>query len=104
MDNPEYTERMIQSAIKAQTDLPITLSWNGYDPSAGETANFEVYYDGYDTNYWVWDHGGSFEVVWCDADSLYRPAASAVRFDRVAKAIIELIEEDIASGKLGEEE
>lgn len=103
MDNPEYTERMIQEALKAQSDLPITISWDGSDPAPGEAANFEVYLDGCDTNYWVWDHGSSFDIVSYDADSVYRPAASAVRFDKVAKELIELIAEDIASGKLGEE-
>lgn len=104
MDNPEYTQRMINEALKAQTDLPISICWDGNDPEAGEAANFEIYLDDCDTNYFVWDHGRSFEVVSYDADSVYRPAANAVRFDRVAKAIIELIAEDIASGKLGEEE
>lgn len=104
MDNPEYTERMVNEALKAHADLPITISWDGDWPERDETANFEIYFDGCETNLFVWDYGNSFGVVSYDADRVYRPAASAVRFDKLAKEIIELIKEDIASGKLGEEE
>ena len=104
MDNPEYTERMIQKAIDGQTGLPITISWNGYDPEPGETANFEIYLDGCDTNVFVWDHGGTFDIYIRDDRGVYGAAGWAVDYDKLAEQLIEIIEEDIASGKLGEEE
>lgn len=105
MDNPEYTERMIQEAIKAQTDLPITISWDGNWPERDETANFEVFFEGCETNIFVWDHGNTFDIyIYDTARGIYSAAGWAGRFDKLAKEIIAIIEEDIASGKLGEEE
>lgn len=104
MDNPEYTERMIQEAIKGQTDLPITISWDGHEPARDETANFDIYLDNYDTDVVVWDHGGTFDIyIRDDSRGSYGAAGWAVHYDKLAKQIIEIIEEDIASGKLGEE-
>ena len=104
MDNPEYTERMIQKAIDGQTDLPITISWDGNWPERDETANFEVLFEGCETNVFVWDHGNTFDIYIRDDRSCYGAAGWAVHYDKLAEQLITIIEEDIASGKLGEEE
>lgn len=104
MDDPEYTERQINEALKAHTDLPITVSWDGYEPSRDETANFEIYFEGETTDLVVWDRGPSFQIAERLRPSFYSECDWAVRYDVLAKKIIKLIEADIASGKLGEEE
>lgn len=104
MDNPEYTERQINEALKAKTDLPITVSWDGNEPCSDETANFEVYFDGDTTDLVVWDHGPSFDICERIGSGHYASCDWAVRYDVLAKKLIGIIETDVASGKLGGEE
>lgn len=102
MDNPEYTERQINEAFKAHTQLDITVKWDGWEPEQDETANFEVYLDGETTDLVVWDHGPSFDIYERDADGVYCAAGWAVRYDKLATKLTNIIEEAIAAGKLGE--
>lgn len=102
MDNPEYTERQINDALKAHTKLDISVQWDGWEPEQGEIAHFDVYLDGEDTDLVVWDHGPSFDIVERTAKSCYANVDWAVRYDRLAAKLITLIEEAIAAGKLGE--
>lgn len=104
MDNPEYTERMVNEALKARTDLPITISWDGNEPCQDETANFEVYLDWCDTDLVVWDHGSSFDIVERSKPNHYAHVDYATKFDTLAAKLVTLIEEAIAAGKLGVEE
>ena len=62
MENPDYTERQINEALKEHTPLDITVMWDGYEPERGGTADFEVYLDGETTDLVVWDHGTSFDI------------------------------------------
>jgi hypothetical protein len=104
MDNPEYTERQINEALKDNSDLPITASWDGNEPERGETADFEIYFEGETTDVFVWDHGNTFDIYVRGDDGVFYAAGWANRYNTLAKRIIEIIEEDIASGKLGGEE
>jgi hypothetical protein len=102
MENPEYTESQINQALKAQTDRDITVQWDGYEPESGGTADFEVYLDGETTNVVLWDHGDSFDIYERDANGVFHSAGWARLYDKLATKITNIIEEDIASGKLGE--
>lgn len=102
MDNPEYTESQINQAFKAHTKLDITVSWDGYEPERDGTADFEVYLDGETTDVVIWDHGDSFDIYERDADGVFHSAGWARMYDKLVAKITNIIEEDIASGKLGE--
>jgi hypothetical protein len=102
MDNPEYTESQINKALKAHTKLDITVSWDGYEPEQGATADFDVYLEGETTDVVVWDHGMTFDI--CERTDPHRYASMdwAIYHDDLAAKLINIIEEAIAAGKLGE--
>lgn len=102
MDNPEYTERQINDALKAHTKLDISVQWDGWEPEQGETAHFDVYLDGETTDVVVWDHGPSFDIVERAGDRCYAAMGWAVGYDRLATKLTNIIEEAITAGKLGE--
>lgn len=102
MDNPEYSERQLNEAIKVRTHLPIRVYWDGNEPGHGEAAKFEVCLDGCETDFWVWDDGSAFDLVQHFGQSRFGGIASELHYDSIAAQIIETIEGDIASGKLGE--
>lgn len=102
MDNPEYTERQINAALKAHTQLDITVKWDGWEPEKDETADFEVYFEGETTDVVVWDHGSSFDIYERTGDRCYASMGWAVYYDKLAAKLTNIIEEAIAAGKLGE--
>jgi len=102
MDNPEYTESQINKALKARTKLDITVSWDGYEPEQGATADFDVYLEGETTDVVVWDHGTSFDIYERTDAHRYASMGWAVGYDKLAAKLINIIEEAIAAGKLGE--
>jgi hypothetical protein len=102
MDNPEYTERQINEALKAHTQLDITVKWDGWEPEQDETADFEVYLEGETTDVVVWDHGPSFDIYERTGERRYAAMGWAVRYDKLAAKLTNIIEEAIAAGKLGE--
>lgn len=102
MDNPEYTERQINEALEASAHRDITVRWDGFEPERGGTADFEVYLNGYETNMVVWDHGNSFDIYERTAPSRYESVDDAADSDEVAQKLIEIIEEAISAGKLGD--
>ena len=102
MDNPEYTERQINEALSGRTHLPIRVFWDGNEPERDEAACFEVCIDGCETDLWVWDYGPSFELMQDFGQSRFGYINHARHFDSIAALIVETIEEDIASGKLGD--
>lgn len=103
MDNPEYTERLINEALKARTDLPITVGWDGNYLDGDDTANFEIYFDLNETDLVLWDYGNDISIVERVGPSRYASVDYARTPTVLAKKIVALIEEEIASGKLGEE-
>lgn len=102
MDNPEYTEQQINEALEANAHRDITVRWDGCEPERGGTADFEVYLNGYDTNIVVWDHGNSFDIYERTSTSRFESVDDATGSDEVAAKLIEIIEEAISAGKLGD--
>jgi hypothetical protein len=102
MDNPEYTERQINAALKAHTKLDITVQWDGDEPERGATANFEVYLDDETTDVVVWDHGTSFDIYQRTDAHRYVSLGWADGYEKLAAELTNIIEEAIAAGKLGE--
>ena len=104
MDNPEYTERQINEALKALTDRNITIGWDGYEPSMTEEepASFDVYLNDDATGLLVWDQNGSFDIVERTGVCFYATLDWAVRYDEVARKLVEIIEEGIAAHKFSE--
>lgn len=102
MDNPEYTERQINEALKAHTKLDITVQWDGDEPERDATANFEVYLDGETTDVVVWDHGTSFDIYQRTDAHRYVSLGWADGYEKLAAELTNIIEEAIAAGKLGE--
>jgi hypothetical protein len=103
MENPEFTERQINKALKAASPLDISVRWDGIYPDPEDDAVFDVYFDEDTTNYFVWDHGSELDVVECLRKHAYCVINTSRSHEGVAGVLIAVIEEDIAAGKLGEE-
>lgn len=103
MENPEYTERQINAALNEQSSLDISVRWDGDYPASEEDAVFDVYFEGENTNYVLWDKGSDIDVVECIGNQTYSMIDGSHSHDLVAGILISLIKEDLAAGKLGEE-
>ena len=102
MENPDYTQRQINEALKAHTPLGITVMWDGYEPERGGTADFEVYLDGDTTDLVVWDHGTSFDIYARTGERRYTSKGWAGNYKKLAANLTNIIEEAIAAGEMGE--
>ena len=103
MENPEFTERQINAALRKRSPLDISVSWDGAYPDPEEDAVFDVHFDEDSTNYVVWDKGPDMDVVERIGKHTYSMIAGSSSHELLADIIISLIEEDIVAGKLGEE-
>lgn len=104
MDNPEYTERQINAALKDQSTLDISVRWDGNYPDPEDDATFDVYFDDEETNFVVWDRGRDIDVVERIGKRAYSVIDGSRSHEIVAEIIIRAVENDIAAGKLGVEE
>lgn len=102
MENPDYTESQINKVLKARTQLDITVQWDGYEPEQGATADFDVYLEGETTDIVVWDHGNSFDIYERTGERCYASIGWAGNYKKLAANLVNIIEEAIAAGKLGE--
>jgi hypothetical protein len=102
MENPEFTERQINEALKAHTQLDITVQWDGWEPERDQTADFEVYLDGETTDLVVWDHGTSFDIYARTSPRCYTSRGWAVGYDKLAANLTKIIEEAIVAEEKGE--
>jgi hypothetical protein len=103
MDNPEYTERLINAALKDQSPLDIRVHWDGYYPDPEDDATFDVHFNEDETVYVVWDRGSDIDVAERIGKQAYSQIDGSRSHEVVAGIIIAIIEADIKAGKLGEE-
>jgi hypothetical protein len=103
MTNPEYTERLINSALKEHSQRAISVRWDGNYPDPEDTANFDVHLGDDETKYVVWSHGSDLDVAERIGKQAYSNLDGSRSHEIVARIIIDIIEADIKSGKLGEE-
>ena len=104
MDNPEYTERHINAALKNQSTLDISVRWDGSYPDPEDDATFDVYFDDEETNFVVWDRGRDIDVAERIGKRAYSVLDGSRSHEIVAEIITRAVENDIAAGKLGVEE
>lgn len=93
MDNPEYTERLINAALKAQSKNDIVVCWDGNYPEPEDTADFDVYLDDDETNYVVWSHGSDLDVVERIGKQAYSSIDGSRSHEVVARILIDIIGE-----------
>lgn len=103
MENPEYTERQINAALSERTSLDISVRWDGEYPDPEDDAVFDVYFDGEDTPYLIWDRGSDMDIVERIGRQTYSMIDGSYSHERLADILIRLIKEDLEAGKLGEE-
>ena len=103
MNNPEYTERLINSAIKDRSPLDISVRWDGSYPDPQDDAIFDVCFGDDETSYVVWDRGSDIDVVERIGMRAYSVIDGSRSHAVVADIIIGLIQKEIDAGTLGEE-
>ena len=104
MTNPEYTERLINAALKDQTPLDISVHWDGYYPDPEDDATFHVHFNEDETDYVVWDRGSDLDIAERIGKQAYAQIDGSNSHVLLAGLIIGIIEGDIAAGKLGAEQ
>lgn len=103
MTNPEYTERLINAALKQQSTLDISVRWDGNYPDPEDDATFDVLFDEEETNFVVWDRGSDIDVAERIGKRAYSVLDGSRSHEIVAEIVIRAVENDIAAGKLGAE-
>lgn len=101
MNNPAYTESLIQEALSALSPLPITIDWDGKEVE--DLARYSVSFDLNETDLVVWDDDVTYDIYQRTGPNKYAAVGWALVPEELAAKLIAIIEEDIASGKLGEE-
>jgi hypothetical protein len=100
MNNPEYTERLINTALKGQSPLDISVHWDGYYPDPEDDATFDVHFNEEPTNYVVWDRGSDLDVAERIGKQAYAQIDGSNSHELLASILIGLIEDEIAAGTL----
>lgn len=87
MDNPEYTEGRINTAIARSGIKGLKVYWDGEIVSREEPPRFEVYLHEDGTDVFVTDDGRDFGVTRYCSDRVYRPIGSARNYDKLAELL-----------------
>lgn len=87
MDDPEYTEESINTALKRSGVKSIRVYWDGEIVTPDEPARFDVYVKDDETGVYIADHGHDFEVTRLCDDRRHRPIGSARTYIQLIKVL-----------------
>lgn len=104
MVNPDYTEVQINNNLRKITARDIRVKWDGDLVDQDAEPTFNVWFNGDDTPFRVVDRGDCLEIHGPIDDRMNGCINWGNGYTDTASKLVEIIEEELAEGRLVEEE
>lgn len=86
MDDPLYTQKRLNEALRSKSDIDLCILWDGNDPS--DVIHYTVLLNDEETVLRIWEHELGFDVLEEYKPNYFCGGSSARTYEDVASDII----------------